>query len=1623
MKVKTLFLFPLLLLLPLSLLLAQQPPGACPPGQVQLASTCGDACVLCEGLEDYTFNNSLPDLGQAPPDFCAPQLHNTQWVGFVAGSTSITMDIDVFNCTNAGGEQGLQIGIYGTSDCASFNSVSNCEPSIPPGTATFNATGLTPGGIYFIVVDGNFGDICDFTVEVTSGSAEAPPVVGTPQIIPGVTPMCPGGIFPFEAVGVTGAGVYEWTMNGTPLDQFDSGISVQIPNNTGPFTLCVTPSNPCHPGTQTCQTFNIQDLPVEVLPLVSLCPGDDFTYEGHYISHDDVNLQNPYTDTETFSYMLPQGCTQDVEIPVLYNVNNTFEFSAETCQFDPVYIGDQAFYDTGLHGAVLETTNGCDSLVTLNLTAYPVYFIDDVQTLCAGESISIVDADGNTLTFDETGDYSYTMTTVQGCDSIIDLSLTVQEANQVTMLDEIICSGESYMVGDQSFTIGGMYEVDLVSVAGCDSMVVLNLGVYEGASTVDTMVCLGETVTVGGQSFSTSGTYDIAIPTSVGCDSIVTLNLNALAALRDTLEVSICTGNSYTLGSSTYTDAGQYEETFTSSIGCDSIVTLVLSVDDVLITDLTEEICEGESYQVGVQQFIDSGNYEVSFLTNDGCDSLVNLNLTVHPLLATELEQTICQGEIAMIDTTAYTSTGVYTEIFESSTGCDSTVTLNLIVVPIETTQLVETICQGEEFVISGAVFDSTGMYTRNLTSVVSGCDSIVHLDLTVLDVPETNLVSTICDGENFIVGGSIYNSTGMYTDTLTAANGCDSLVYTDLVVLDNSSTDIATELCEGEDITVGTMAYDATGFYRDTLISSNGCDSIVTLDLTVHETYTIDINASICQDGSYTVGNSIYNLAGNYTDTLMSVNGCDSVVNLMLTVTNFYETPIFAELCAGEQYIFGDAFYQESGVYTQTYVAQDGCDSIVTLTLEVLEVPVTDLMIEICQGESYFVGSSTYDSTGVYVDTLVAANSCDSIVNLDLTVLPTFETLLDIAVCDGESYDVGSSTYNTSGVYRDTLPAQNGCDSIIVLDLDVMQIDTTYLFEEICQEESYIVGDLVFSNSGDYSVTLQSPENGCDSIVLLNLTVHPLPETTLDIEICDGDVYEIGDSTYTEAGSYEYVTPSIATGCDSTIHLNLTVHTNYAITVSDVICDDTNYMVGDIEFNTTGTFIVPLETQYGCDSIITLHLVTHPCTLDGNFDEEPPICNGENSGVIGFAMTVGTPPYTYVWTNQATGQMGNGELLTNNSLVFIEGLTSGTYDIDVIDFYAIPFEFEVELEQPEELTIDVVPDTYGNFNVSCADSADGVLNVTPNGGTLPYNYIWSTGANVPQISGLSPQAYQVTVYDFNGCFEIEEVVLNAPNPISSVIETVDPLCYGETAGSIIVQETSGGVAPYVYAVDGEAPGVVSTFTNLETGIHQVMVEDDNGCEWVTDVEISEQQELLVDLGNDHQFIKLGETATIHVETSYPVDTIMINSNDVDYTCLDPNCYSIQMSPQETGSYTVTVVDANGCTASARVTVFVDTKHTIHVPNAFSPNGDGINDVLRIYTNNDAAMIRSFQIYDRWGEIVFEAHDYDAENPSGHWNGTHRGKELNTQVFVYKAEVEFIDGEVLMFSGDISLLK
>ncbi|MEK7256028.1 MAG: gliding motility-associated C-terminal domain-containing protein, partial [Bacteroidota bacterium] len=197
---------------------------------------------------------------------------------------------------------------------------------------------------------------------------------------------------------------------------------------------------------------------------------------------------------------------------------------------------------------------------------------------------------------------------------------------------------------------------------------------------------------------------------------------------------------------------------------------------------------------------------------------------------------------------------------------------------------------------------------------------------------------------------------------------------------------------------------------------------------------------------------------------------------------------------------------------------------------------------------------------------------------------------------------------------------------------------------------------------------------------------------------------------------------------------------------------------------------------------------------------------------------------------------------------------------------------------------------------------------------------------------------------------------------------------------------------------------------------------DANDCEAVEVILIQAPVKVAVELG-ENQTIELGGGATLQALVNVPFDSLA----SIAWTGLDsaecPNCLEQAVFPLITTSYSVSVTGENGCRDEDDVTVFVDRRRQVFVPNAFSPNDDGVNDVLNIFAKPGLVRnVRSFLIFDRWGEAIWKGENLQPNDLTAGWDGKSRGNSLDPAVFVWWAEIEFMDGRVEIFEGGVTLV-
>lgn len=316
------------------------------------------------------------------------------------------------------------------------------------------------------------------------------------------------------------------------------------------------------------------------------------------------------------------------------------------------------------------------------------------------------------------------------------------------------------------------------------------------------------------------------------------------------------------------------------------------------------------------------------------------------------------------------------------------------------------------------------------------------------------------------------------------------------------SLTELNQTICPGESYLFNGLERNVAGIYRDTQVNQFGKDSIIILNLLSADTsQTFEIQ-TICAGSSLLFNGQSLTMSGIYRDTFTNSNGCDSFVVLFLNVTENIETAFETTICPGESFTFGNRSLSQPGVYRDTFIARGGCDSLVTLELFMADFKTTILEESICEGESRTFKGEARATSGSYMDTLKTTLNCDSLVQLNLTVLERFELTIDTLICGNADFVFEGFVLPEASTYWFSFEAANGCDSLVTVNLDFASEDITVIDSTICPGESVIFEGFILSRPGTFSSSFTN-NNGCDSTIILNLTVDSCQTTsTFDADL-----------------------------------------------------------------------------------------------------------------------------------------------------------------------------------------------------------------------------------------------------------------------------------------------------------------------------------------------------------------------------------------------------------------------------------------------------------------------------------------------------------------------------------------
>jgi gliding motility-associated-like protein len=743
----------------------------------------------------------------------------------------------------------------------------------------------------------------------------------------------------------------------------------------------------------------------------------------------------------------------------------------------------------------------------------------------------------------------------------------------------------------------------------------------------------------------------------------------------------------------------------------------------------------------------------------------------------------------------------------------------------------------------------------------------------------------------------------------------------------------------------------------------------------------------------------------GTFSVFVTDASGCQQSTQLTLTQPN----PIVASL-----------------VSTTNVSCNGGANGTATITATGGVAPYT---FSWPNGQSAATGTGL--AAGAYTATVTDANGCFSTVNLVITepaVLQVIQVLPTHVSCRGGSNGTasafiqgGSSPYSfawsnggvgqavnglSAGTYFVTVTDGNGCrafSSVIVNQPATNLLGYINTTPALCLgaasgEMTAVISGGTVPASGDYTYAWS---NGASTPVVPDVAAGNYSVTVTDANGCtlslSATVGQAGNLTLSVVGSTPATCPG-ATNATATVVANGGTGT---LIYQWSNGQSTNTATG----LSAGVYTVTVTDFNGCTQNTSV-TVTEGAAINLVTALTNVSCFGGSNGRLDVTSSNIS---LYFWSN---GQVGNP----------LANLPAGQYTLTVVDDRGCQTTAIYNVAQPDQL--------LGNIEtinpVLCHDSASANLLAAATGGTAGYSYIWSNAVNVAANSNIASGTYSLTLTDANGCSVVESVSLSNPDQLNLSVSSVDVRCTGDLNGRIIVVGSGGttGFGAYEYSIDSVNWQTGDLFPGLGADTFTVYVRDVNGCVTEETAVIEAAEPFFITFFSPRDTtIEYGDSITLAVMLNDTSDAVFswmdVNANSV----FDTSNFQVVVNPPNGTVYSFYAVSPLGCEVDTSVNISVTKPRRAAAPSAFTPNSDGNNDNFFIQGDEKVAKVNVFRIYDRWGELVFEGTDLLPNDPTTGWDGSFKGVAMNSGVYAWYAEVEYIDGFKEIIRGDVTLLR
>jgi len=1122
-------------------------------------------------------------------------------------------------------------------------------------------------------------------------------------------------------------------------------------------------------------------------------------------------------------------------------------------------------------------------------------------------------------------------------------------------------------------------------------------------------------------------------------------------------------------------EAGQYDLTvINNESGCEATYTVDVTGDFVAteIISLEAEELTCENLIVIPSLNIDADLSEVSILwSNENGASISGAN-TINPELTISDEYTL---QITNLESGCVTEAIIFVDenILEPSFNLDPTSTIDCaqnsittgiaLIDQVSTYEYTWTDADGQ--VLSNDpqyTIDSEGIYSLGILDTSNGCVFEDEVEVTANFIEPVIAVSNDqtfrCGDTELTLQGSLISNMSNYsiaweTNNGRIENGEDTFEPTItqpgtyVMILTNLDTE-----CEAEASVIITPDMDAPIAVIDPVGDLTCTVNSLLLDGSGSTSQGNNLQFSWFRDGGLIetgVDQININVPGIYdlvvldvgnncsttTSAFIDLNNTDPVISIATPVVldcDVREVVLESDYDANADLSFSWSNASGTGIVTGASASAALVNGPGLYTLEVIDLNTgctTSEIVEVMQDASVpeFDLSSTGDLT------------CDDeLVNI-LADIPSGD--YDLVWTDLNSGQVINNPSNEleitePGEYQlEVVDAMSQCSSIRIIQInenvEVAQLDALQPLGISCDNENTQINAQILNGITDYTINWVTGDGQIASIDL----------NTLDLDVLSG-------------GTYTLEVTNLESGCVSSIDIIVDENgdtPNFIFEeVNEITCDETEVQVGISNLSTTanqsilwttpnGNIIGDIDTeQILVDAegtyFVRVENLDNACFMEESIQvelnrEEPsltaPTPDVLNCLILESELSVNVSDAINYSVNWSTTNGSISGSLTDLTTIAVE---AGDYNVIVMNLdngcasqLTIPVTQNVDLPSVDVDEAEML---------TCKNEVVALQGNAPTGSNIDIAWTDTNGGIISNFLSESvevnlPGTYTFTVTDLdNNCVNSATVIvlenMDVPTGITPVIS--EPLCFGDL-GAVNIVDVVGGEGPYNYSLEGSAFDPVSDFDQLPPGVYNVAIMDSEECVYMEELTIPETPEIVVNTPPDVELL-IGQQNQINVNANIPDAAISaITWSPATFLSCD-NCLNPTATPQNDITYNITIEDANGCFAMDSIAFRVQRIAGIYTPNAFSPNGDGINEAFTIYSNdNIIESISQLAIYDRWGNQVFSKDDFPANDEQFGWNGTFRNENLKPDVYIFKAFVLLANGEIEEIIGDISLIR